>query len=347
MIDEELKEKATAVFAENGLSYDAAVEAFLAQSVREGRLPFSMKGDNALDFRDLAFALAGPYIRLYYIDVETGHYVRYGTHSDDFSLPVEKVGSDFWKDVASTLPYCVYSRDLGFVSRNLQKDNLLKELEDDNLFTMLYRCVEEGVTVYHRLRATLVRRGERSYLVIGVRDADAQVKRENALIRKVKTATEKAQVDSLTGLKNKRAFELHRRRLRRKIKNGTAEFAVVVCDFNNLKRVNDTSGHQAGDSYLKLAAEKLQKAFFPSAIYRIGGDEFAIILEGEAYKDRDFIVSTLIDDSIKSLKKDFCVLAVGMGVFNPEKDMDVSSVFLRADMGMYENKQKLKEMCGL
>ena len=119
-------------------------------------------------------------------------------------------------------------------------------------------------------------------------------------------------------------------------------FHMMFLHIHNLKVINDTKGHLVGDEYIKEAASRLQNAFKPAKIYRIGGDEFAVILQGPLYRNREFVVAELIDDSYKALSNDGCVIALGLSAFNPNKDSSFADVFLRADMAMYENKAKLK-----
>ena len=81
--------------------------------------------------------------------------------------------------------------------------------------------------------------------------------------------------DTLTGLPNRRAF---RRRLAREIEAGD-RFALVLCDMDNLKVLNDTLGHEAGDRALQMLASALRSRLRRSdEAYRLGGDEFGIVL---------------------------------------------------------------------
>src|SRR5918996_1678983 len=85
--------------------------------------------------------------------------------------------------------------------------------------------------------------------------------------------------DTLTGLPNRRAF---RRRLAREIDAGEG-LALVLCDMDNLKTVNDTHGHEAGDRALQTLARALRSELRRSdEAYRVGGDEFAVVLAGAA-----------------------------------------------------------------
>lgn len=96
--------------------------------------------------------------------------------------------------------------------------------------------------------------------------------------------------DPLTGVKNKRACEDYEEELDAKIKEGQIrEFAVVSLDVNGLKMTNDTYGHKAGDELLISACRIICRHFSHSPVFRFGGDEFEVILQGQDYENRHAI----------------------------------------------------------
>jgi diguanylate cyclase (GGDEF)-like protein len=98
--------------------------------------------------------------------------------------------------------------------------------------------------------------------------------------------------DTLTGLPNRRAF---RARLAREVDAGGG-FALVLCDMDNLKTVNDTHGHDAGDKALQMLSDALSSQLRRSdEAYRIGGDEFAVILPGATRLDAERVMRRLRD----------------------------------------------------
>ena len=90
--------------------------------------------------------------------------------------------------------------------------------------------------------------------------------------------------DSLTGVKNTTAYTEAVRDLNKEICTGSPKFGVLVADINNLKQTNDGLGHHVGDELIVCTARILSDTFASSAIFRIGGDEFAVILQDEDYK---------------------------------------------------------------
>ena len=154
-----------------------------------------------------------------------------------------------------------------------------------------------------------------------------------------------AYTDPLTGVKNKQAYMDYESGLDDRIKAGkVAEFGILVCDLNGLKNINDTLGHEAGDCYIKDACEFICRRFKHSPVYRIGGDEFAVILEGEDYRRRNAVLSEFNRHVEDNLENGGPIIAAGMSEYIPEKDDCVMRVFKRADNDMYERKDILKKM---
>ncbi len=101
-------------------------------------------------------------------------------------------------------------------------------------------------------------------------------------------AKQKAYSDSLTGMKSKHAYAEAEQQMEQKIADGTmTEFSVGIFDVNDLKKVNDTQGHDAGDKFIKEACQYICECFKRSPVYRIGGDEFSVILEGDDYREQE------------------------------------------------------------
>ncbi|MCR5399362.1 MAG: GGDEF domain-containing protein, partial [Lachnospiraceae bacterium] len=122
------------------------------------------------------------------------------------------------------------------------------------------------------------------------------------------------------------------------------QFALVVCDANNLKKTNDTEGHVTGDEYIKGSANLLCVIFDHSPVFRVGGDEFVVFLRGSDYINRDELMNRLRDRILENLRLGSGpVIASGMAEYDSKTDSTVSEIFNRADKEMYENKQLLKK----
>ena len=161
-----------------------------------------------------------------------------------------------------------------------------------------------------------------------------------------------AYVDSLTNVKNKHAYDDTVEYINEKIRNGTAEFAVIMCDLNYLKHINDNLGHMAGDEAIQKTASILCKAFPLSTVFRIGGDEFAVIPTGLDYARIDEKLDALKEmlESQRNISDNYLErisLAFGCAVFERGKDTSYQEVFERADKIMYEEKKKIHAKDGI
>ena len=154
-----------------------------------------------------------------------------------------------------------------------------------------------------------------------------------------------ANIDSLTGVKSKHAYSERERMTNEEISSGNVEpFAVVVCDVNGLKHINDTYGHKAGDTYIQSASETICEIFMHSPVFRTGGDEFVVYLTGRDYDNRQYLMQKLHQISVAHIGSNNVVVSGGISDFIPDKDKDIREVFERADKFMYEEKQALKKM---
>ena len=157
-------------------------------------------------------------------------------------------------------------------------------------------------------------------------------------------------VDALTHVKNKAAFAAATDELQAQIDkgNGGIAFGIGVFDCDDLKMVNDCCGHEKGDVYLKTAGHAICGVFIHSPVFRIGGDEFAVILQNDDYNNRDALVKQFenaaerINSTTDNIWEQVHV-AMGIAEYDPENDHAVSDVVRRADKNMYENKRKRKK----
>ena len=176
-------------------------------------------------------------------------------------------------------------------------------------------------------------------------------KLEETLLRELEqkqelgSARQLAYTDPLTGVKSKRAYLEAIERIDKGVSDGSIdEFGVIVFDLNGLKTVNDTLGHEEGDRYIKEGSAIICGTFCHSPVFRIGGDEFVVILEGTDYLKRAILIAEfeeLIEENQRSGK---VVVSSGMDEFDLSCDTSFSSVFERADKKMYERKCYLKTL---
>lgn len=157
-------------------------------------------------------------------------------------------------------------------------------------------------------------------------------------------------IDALTHVKNKGAFSKVLDELQEQINTGNedTEFAIGVFDCDNLKVINDKYGHDKGDIYLKTASGTICEVFKHSPVFRIGGDEFAVILKNEDYSNIGSLLEQFdnITEEINSSADEpwkQVWISKGFAVFDPSGDRSVSGALQRADQLMYDNKRERKK----
>ena len=154
--------------------------------------------------------------------------------------------------------------------------------------------------------------------------------------------------DTMSKVGNKTAYLECVDTLYKRIKNNEKFiFSVIVIDINDLKKVNDTYGHEYGDILIQNAATVLKTVWDRNCIYRIGGDEFAIVCSDVEKEKIEKQLQTL-EEKIGNFNRNknddvpFLEMAAGMSSYNYEIDKEYVDVFRRADEAMYENKMMKK-----
>ncbi|MBO4415702.1 MAG: diguanylate cyclase [Lachnospiraceae bacterium] len=140
--------------------------------------------------------------------------------------------------------------------------------------------------------------------------------------------------DSLTGVKNRRAF----REFEEMEFDPKSPYGFIMCDVNGLKIMNDTQGHEAGDALLKDVAGSFTKVFGLNNVYRLGGDEFAVY---DCESDKELFASriTEVRKLISELGRSVSIGAV----YNDSGETDYEKIKMEADQLMYEEKRKYYE----
>ena len=159
---------------------------------------------------------------------------------------------------------------------------------------------------------------------------------------------ELAHKDSLTGIRNKLAYDQEEEKLRKELKKGNKEFGIAMIDLNDLKSINDTYGHDYGNISIKKISQIICEVFIHSPVFRIGGDEFAVILRNNDYDKIESLVAEFNEKLAAQDKEDLepwekVKGAIGYALYDPEHDQSVDDVFRRADQDMYQKKKAMKE----
>lgn len=250
-------------------------------------------------------------------------------HASEGSLTIDSNGAE------ETLCY-VPVEDTGWMIAALIREsviqNQIRDISDRNLrisrnqivFTMV------AVLIFAAIVLLLVRRFSKNQL--------EEEKRTSRTFRNMATT------DSQTGVKNKHAYAEHEALLNEQIQAGELEkLAVVVGDINGLKYVNDTQGHAAGDQLIKDACALICEYFKQGNVFRVGGDEFVVLLQDEGYDTMPETIGELNRKVEANIKEHAVVVSIGYDMLTKE-DKRLRDVFERADKMMYERKKELKSM---
>ncbi len=292
-----------------------------------------------ITYSNIALALAQNFLSIYYIDVNTNEYIEYNLDSEKQSLNKVSSGKQFFEDSIVNAKKLIYKEDLDKFLSAVNKENLLNALKVRKTFRITYRLMTDGVPTYMSFVA-LTLFHDSSHIILGISNINEQKKKEMEL----ELEKSKARTDGLTGANNKYSYLETEDVYNNRIKNKeNLKFSVVVCDINNLKKVNDTYGHMAGDQLIKDAKNVISSVFEYSTVYRVGGDEFAIILEDKDYNNRDELIKKFNDINKENKANDKVVIAIGISDYNSKTDYILQDIFNRADSLMYENKNKLKK----
>ena len=294
-------------------------------------------------FYQIASSLAHQYDTIYYVDMLNDHYIEFSSTDVYKSLEVRPSGDDFFREALGNIDRVIHAEDRDAFHRMLDKSTMIQMLQEKHMITHTYRILIAQGFLYARL--SIIWATDNRHLIIGVMNIDKEMRREQELAKRLHVASEKAYRDGLTGVKNKAAFTEMEEELQELIRQEQAEpFAVVVCDVNGLKHVNDTYGHRAGDEYIVNASQMICDIFQHSPVYRTGGDEFVVILTERDYLIRKELLLALHDRSVEHISTEEVVVSGGLSDYRPGADSSFRDVLERADALMYEEKQLLKGM---
>lgn len=223
------------------------------------------------------------------------------------------------------------------------KSNALKAVETDK------KIIETGKGMTYTIEVN--EDGKREFLDLIKQpyfDEDGKVAGIIALINDVTdrellriSLEESAMMDELTHVYNRRFFEQYTSNL---IKHGSFPFSIISADCNDLKKVNDTYGHIAGDEYIRMAALLFRmNVEGMGTIFRTGGDEFVIIIPNDTDGKAEEIIQKLKgEEKHFSIKNKNISISYGLSYVKDEND-DFKTALDEADKKMYENKAAYKK----
>lgn len=153
-----------------------------------------------------------------------------------------------------------------------------------------------------------------------------------------------AQTDTLTGLLNQRTFNEVWQRVHQASERGQGSYSLLLIDIDRLKSINDSFGHEAGNSALTLVAQCLQRSIRGTDVAaRFGGDEFAVLLPGASPEIAEQVVKRIRHNVYKTTldlrsRMIRCSVSVGLASY-PRDSRDMREMLSTADRLMYRDKE--------
>ena len=219
---------------------------------------------------------------------------------------------------------------------NASEIGQLKNVVAKNLL-QIQTGIEGFVTRADERQQTIDERNSHLAAQIGAMD-----KKTRSLQKALDENRERLLFDTLTGAGSRLSYdEKLEQELARWSRYGTS-FSYVILDIDHFKRVNDTYGHSAGDKALKIVAKTMMKQIRKSdSLYRIGGEEFVLLLPNTSVDQAAPLVDKLREGIAKSsihCNQQRVVLTLSAGLTEPVENDGVKSLYERADSGLYQAK---------
>ncbi|MBR3532795.1 MAG: EAL domain-containing protein [Clostridiales bacterium] len=308
-------------------------------------LEFKETKEKSVTYSRIAESLASHYDLIYYIDVQTQHYIEFSSHKLYGELDIKEEGDDFFRIAEQNAERVIHPEDRDRIIAFVNRDNFISQLENNRCLVEDYRMVVDGGEPQYT-RMTVSMSSDKTHFIMCIENRQEAVRKEKELLQSLSMANEFARKDGLTGTRNKTAYHEYEKGLEQELyENKDLKFGIVICDLNDLKLINDTQGHKAGDDYIKSACKLICRVFAHSPVFRVGGDEFAVVLKGQDYVER----GNLMDSFRRQIEENIrigngALVASGMAEYQSDSDRSVDDVFKRADSRMYEDKVHIKEL---
>lgn len=256
-----------------------------------------------------------------------------------------------WRLHGSTLPSRISSQ---FVASFNQSDNTTKLVEvDDDAYLMMPILLGSSdqkriVAVIAKPLKTVMQPFERIesrlfYLLVATILLSMLVIYlvGHKMVRPLNTY---AHMDNLTGLGNRRLFNVLMERSLADLQAFKKPFALLIMDLNKFKQINDIEGHDAGDVVLELTAKRIKEVMRNSDnIIRMGGDEFAVIVPGGVKESAQMIAEKICEVASLPVPINGKFIEVGISIgiaLAPEDGTHQSILVRKADLAMYAAKTK-------
>ncbi len=197
------------------------------------------KNQTDLSYAHVANALSTDYFALYYVNLETEHFTEYHSRTKTGNLAVERHGENFFSESRKDALSFLYEGDQEYFLANFTKENVIRNMDEHESFTLTYRLMMKGVPTYVNMKA--VRMGEGSkYIIIGVNNVDDQMRQKAALEQMRQEQVAYSRIMALSG--------------------------DFVCIYIVDPETNDYSEYSAASDFASLGLAKSGKNFFEQSL---------------------------------------------------------------------------------
>jgi diguanylate cyclase (GGDEF)-like protein len=206
----------------------------------------------------------------------------------------------------------------------------------------------DGGFIDQAVSVTPFNEGKERFCLIEIRDVSGTVDRERQLLDHAESLRARSYVDGLTGISNRRYFDVALSRELRRAQRLGGELSLLLMDIDSFKAYNDYFGHQQGDSCLSTVAQALAGMLKRPAdvAARYGGEEFAAILP-DTSAGHARAVANGIREHVASLKlehapaanRPFVTLSIGVASFDKERLHEPAELIEAADKALYVAKR--------
>jgi len=206
----------------------------------------------------------------------------------------------------------------------------------------------DGPRIDQAVTVTPFRDGEQRYCMIEIRDVSVTVEREKRLLDHAESLRARSYVDGLTGIANRRYFDVALDRELRRAQRVKGELSLLLIDIDSFKAYNDHFGHQQGDACLSTVAQALAaKLKRPADVAaRYGGEEFAAILPDTSLEQarlhanaiREHVAGLALPHA-PAAHWPMVTLSIGVASFDRERLHEVPALIETADKALYAAKR--------
>lgn len=156
------------------------------------------ENENTITFANAAEALSSDYMYLYYVNVETNHFIEYSHASGGRGLSAERRGNDFFEEARRDSLTMIYDEDRDALLEAFTKENVMKNVNENGVFVLTYRLMIGDVPTYVNMKSVRMDRDDK-HIIIGVNNVDAQMRQQETIERLKEEQTTYSRISALMG----------------------------------------------------------------------------------------------------------------------------------------------------